>query len=72
MSLDKTKSLSKYEKLICELTWGGVPEDTTFVRNSNLFKQTEKNYDSILDLVSKTGTNLEIVNEYKCIKKFRT
>lgn len=33
------KKLDKKEKFICEMIWGGVPEDLNFVRNSNLFKE---------------------------------
>ncbi len=31
--------LDKKEKFICEMVWGGVPTDVTWVRNSNIFKE---------------------------------
>ena len=32
-----TKKLSKTEKFVCEMIWGGVPVDIAWIRNSKLF-----------------------------------
>ena len=32
-----TKGLSKIEKFVCEITWGNIPQDTNWIRNSKLF-----------------------------------
>lgn len=36
--MEKQKSLNKIEKFVCELTWGNIPDDINWIRNSNLFK----------------------------------
>ncbi len=38
------KPLTKDEKYVSELTWGGIPCDISFIRNSNLFKPFTENY----------------------------
>ncbi len=45
------KPLSKTEKMVCELTWGGVPTDVAFVRNSNLFKENLKKLEQLEEFV---------------------
>lgn len=32
------KSLNRGERFVCEITWGGVPVDIAFVRESKLFQ----------------------------------
>jgi hypothetical protein len=32
--------LSKKERFLCEIIWGGIPSDVDFVLNSTLFKQS--------------------------------
>ncbi len=40
------KALNKKERFICEMIWGGVPTDVNFVRNSNMFKEGIKKFES--------------------------
>lgn len=40
------KQLNKEEKFVCEITWGGVPLDTAFVRESKLFQANFKEFKS--------------------------
>lgn len=36
------KPLTKFEKFICEMTWGCIPVDIDFIRNSKLFQSKLK------------------------------
>ncbi len=36
--------LTKEEKFVCEMTWGGVPVDIDWVRNSKLFGEHMKKF----------------------------
>ena len=36
--MSENKALNKKEIFICEITWGNVPLDVTFVRGSKLFQ----------------------------------
>ncbi len=38
------KKLNREEKFVAELTWGSVPIDEEWARNSNLFKQNMNAY----------------------------
>ncbi len=40
------KALNKVEVFVAEMTWGGVPVDTNFVRESSLFKEKMKEFKS--------------------------
>ena len=42
--MEKTKSLSKEERFVCEMIWGGVPVDVVWVRNSKLFQENLKGF----------------------------
>lgn len=44
------KALNKKEIFICEITWGNVPIDVTWVRNSKLFQANFVNFDRYKDL----------------------
>lgn len=44
--MSDNKKLDKKEKFVCEMIFGGVPVDTNFVRNSNLFKEGIKKFDN--------------------------
>ena len=35
--MENEKALNKKEKFVCEITWGNVPADIKWVRNSKLF-----------------------------------
>ncbi len=48
------KPLTKEEKFVCEMTWGGVPVDTDYVRESKLFNEYMKKF--------KNGDYKEIFN----------
>lgn len=37
--MKKSLTLTKIEKFICEITWGNIPDDITFIRESKLFKE---------------------------------
>lgn len=39
------KALSREERNICELTWGGIPVDVGFVRKSLIFQQMKVEYE---------------------------
>lgn len=38
--------LTKIEKFVCEIIWGGVPTDVAFVRSSKMFIQAIKNFEN--------------------------
>jgi hypothetical protein len=40
------KALNKIEKFVCEITWGCIPMDMKFVRNSLLFKANMVKYEN--------------------------
>ena len=40
------ENLNKKEKFVCEMIWGSIPTDLNFVRNSNLFKEGMKKFES--------------------------
>lgn len=44
MKEQETKSLSKEEKFVCEMIWGGVPVDVAWVRNSKFFQENLKGF----------------------------
>ncbi len=44
MKEQETKSLSKEEKFVCEMIWGGVPVDVVWVRNSKFFQENLKGF----------------------------
>ena len=40
------KALNKGERFVCEITWGGVPTDVSFVRESKLFQSRLEEFKS--------------------------
>lgn len=44
------KALNKKEIFICEITWGCIPIDVNWVRNSKLFQDNFANFDKYKDL----------------------
>lgn len=44
--------LTKFEKYVAELTWGGIPTDLVWVRNSNLFKTKMAEIEQKLELLA--------------------
>lgn len=53
------KPLTKDEKYVSELTWGGIPCDISFIRNSNLFKTKMKEYESRREETKEIKTSLQ-------------
>ena len=43
--MSESKALNKKEIFICEITWGCVPIDINFVRNSKLFQEKMNQFD---------------------------
>jgi hypothetical protein len=39
------KALNKAERFVCEITWGCIPIDIKFVRNSPLYKSMYMRYE---------------------------
>ena len=56
------KPLTKKEIFICEITWGCVPIDIQFVRNSKLFHSELNNFEKYKDLYNQenNGTNKKL------------
>lgn len=50
MEAENKKALNKKEIFICEITWGNVPLDVTWVKNSKLFQANFNNFDRYKDL----------------------
>lgn len=46
MSKEQVKALNKQERFVCEMLWGGVPNDVKWVRNSGLFQSTFKEFEN--------------------------
>lgn len=44
--MEKQKGLTKIEKFVCEITWGNIPDDINWIRNSNLFKAKMQEFES--------------------------
>lgn len=44
--MEKQKGLSKKEKFICEITWGNIPDDINWIRNSRLFKEKTDEFEA--------------------------
>lgn len=58
--MKEQKPLTKKEKFACEITWGNVPVDITWIRNSKLFIETlkeveEGKYTELWQLENKTN-----------------
>jgi hypothetical protein len=45
----KIKPLNSFEKYVAELTWGGIPTDVSWVRESSLFKAKYKELENKKD-----------------------
>jgi len=43
---ESIKALNKGERFVAEITWGGVPIDTAFVRESKLFQTNFEKFKS--------------------------
>jgi hypothetical protein len=50
--VSENKPLNKKEKFICEITWGCVPIDVAFVRNSKLFQEKMNKFDQYKHLMN--------------------
>lgn len=61
------KPLTKFEKEVCELTWGGIPVDVDFIRNSELFKQKFKEMNTMTKTAEEIKAEIEnyILAEFK-------
>lgn len=51
--------LNKKEKFICEITWGCIPVDVAFVRNSKLFQEKMNKFDQYKHLMDKSKNGKE-------------
>jgi ATP-dependent Lon protease len=47
-----SNKLNKIEILVAELTWGGVPTDINWIRNSNLFKEKMVEFEEKVELLA--------------------
>ena len=45
MADEKIKALSKEERFVCEMLWGGIPAEVLWVRNSKMFMEGVNRFD---------------------------
>lgn len=43
--MSKSLTLTKIEKFICEIAWGNIPDDITWIRESKLFKEKMQEFE---------------------------